>query len=192
MLWFRLHIKCPGNNCIDNDAAFISRLGMSKRAAAPAKSATTTPPSNLQDHLGYWLRTLSNAVSHAFSERLQAHDVSVAQWVVLRVVYDRPSISLRELAAEVGVDQGALSRMIERLVTRRLIDRVPKPGNRREIEITLTAEGRGLVPKLAREADTNDHAFFQVLSETQQRQFLKTIKALLQANPDSIKGSPLN
>ena len=44
--------------------------------------------SDLETHLGYWLRFVSNHVSHAFSLKLQARDVTVAEWVVLRDLFD--------------------------------------------------------------------------------------------------------
>ena len=42
----------------------------------------------LGDHLGYWLRLVSNHVSGAFAEKLAARDISVAEWVLLRELYD--------------------------------------------------------------------------------------------------------
>jgi DNA-binding MarR family transcriptional regulator len=140
-------------------------------------------PSDLEDHLGYWLRKLSNQVSGTFAGRLEKHGVSVANWVVLRVLYDQESLPLKDMVAQVGVDQGALSRMVERLVVRGLVSRKESPSSRREVAIALTAEGRSLVPKLAKEADENDRAFLQYLTKRQQEGFLKAIKTLLSHNP---------
>jgi hypothetical protein len=61
--------------------------------------------SNLEDHLGYWLRCLSNYIHHSFAALLAEHDISVAQWVVLRTLYDKQNISLNEAAKLVGVDK---------------------------------------------------------------------------------------
>lgn len=152
----------------------------------------TSGPSNLEDHLGYWLRRLSNGVSHAFAERLSHHDISVPQWVALRLVFDHPGISLKELATRVGVDVGALSRLVERLVARGLLTRSPKPDNRREVEIELTRSGRLLVPKLAHEADENDESFFRSLTPAQRGSLLKTIKDLLEANQLLGSAQPLS
>lgn len=147
-------------------------------------------PSPLRRHLGYWLRQLSNHVSNSFAERLEKHDVSVPQWVVLRVLFDHDSLSLKSIVERVGVDQGALSRMVERLVVRGLVVRRESPSDRREIAVFLTKEGRQLVPKLAQEADENDRAFFGQLSDEQQAEFLKTIKALLAVQPGGLDGIP--
>ncbi|QEH36573.1 Organic hydroperoxide resistance transcriptional regulator [Aquisphaera giovannonii] len=146
-------------------------------------------PSQLEDHLGYWLRCLSNLVSHSFADRLEKHGVSVPQWVVLRCLHDAEDTSLNELAATVGVDNGALSRMMERLLQKGLIVRETDPANRRTVRLRLSDAGKKLVPVLAREADENDAAFFGVIGEGERRQLLATVRALLDKN--GFKGKAL-
>jgi len=138
-------------------------------------------PSELRRHIGYWLRCLSNLVSSTFAERLAAKDISVAQWVVLRTLYDKRGVTLNEAAEEVGVDKSSLSRMVERLVQKGLVIRA-EGSNRRSVGLTLTPAAMKLVPQLARLADENDEQFFRSLSATQRRDFLSTIKQLLHAN----------
>ncbi|HEU4679454.1 MAG TPA: MarR family transcriptional regulator [Terrimicrobiaceae bacterium] len=139
-------------------------------------------PSALEDHLGYWLRKLSNAVSSSFAERLARHGVSVPQWVVLRTLFDHGSLPLKEIVARVEVDQGSLSRMVDRLLARGWVQRDADVDDRRAVAISLTKHGRSLVPKLAAEADRNDEAFFAGLSPTEQEKFLQTIQKLLTQN----------
>jgi DNA-binding MarR family transcriptional regulator len=139
-------------------------------------------PSALPNHLGYWLRKLSNAVSSSFAERLARHDVSVPQWVVLRVLFDHDSLPLKDIVARVEVDQGSLSRMVDRLMARGWVQRAADAGDRRAVAISLTREGRSLVPKLAAEADRNEEAFFSELSEPERKNFLAAIQKLLTCN----------
>lgn len=146
--------------------------------------------SRLEDHLGYWLRGLSNLVSRAFADRLEGHGVSVPQWVALRCLYDMSGATLRELAAAVEVDEGALSRLVERLHQKGFLTRQADPTNRRAVRIDLTDAGRALVPVLAREADENDRAFFDAVDEEERRRFLETVKTLLARN--GYRGKPLN
>ena len=44
------------------------------------------PPSSLQSHVGFWLRFVSNHVSHAFKLKVETRGVTVAEWVVLRSI----------------------------------------------------------------------------------------------------------
>jgi DNA-binding MarR family transcriptional regulator len=137
--------------------------------------------SKLDDHIGFWLRCLSNFVSHSFAEKLSKEGVTVAQWVVLRTLYDHQNITLSHLAELVGLDKSSVSRMVERLVLRQLVNR-SEGSDRRSLGLSLTPAARKLVPKLARLADQNDESFFNSLPAGQSRQFLATIKQLLDAN----------
>jgi len=150
------------------------------------------PPNDLEAQMGYWLRKLSNQVSGAFAARVEKYGVSVAGWVVLRVLFDHDTLPLKDIVSQVGVDQGALSRMVERLMVRGLVIRKESPKSRREVAISLTQEGRKLVPKLAREADENDRAHFGHLSGRQRAELLSTIKTLLSLNDSDSATHPIN
>ena len=54
--------------------------------------------SGLEAHLGYWLRYVSNHVSHAFSMKLEALGVTVAEWVVLRELHDEDAVAPSAIA----------------------------------------------------------------------------------------------
>jgi DNA-binding MarR family transcriptional regulator len=147
--------------------------------------------SDLEDHLGYWLRKLSNHISDSFAARLEKHGVSVPNWVVLRILFNHEALPLKEIVAQVGVDQGALSRMVERMMVRGLVVRKESPTSRREVAISLTKEGRNLVPKLAQEADDNDRAFFRQLSAKQRAELLATIQTLISQSPNDSTNHPI-
>jgi DNA-binding MarR family transcriptional regulator len=140
-----------------------------------------TKASELDDHIGFWLRCLSNFVSHSFAGKLAKEEVSVAQWVVLRTLYDHDKITLNELAELIGLDKSSVSRMIERLFLRELVTR-SEGNDRRSLGLSLTPAARKPVPRLARLADQNDESFFNSLPARQRHEFLATIKQLLEAN----------
>lgn len=165
--------------CLDNEC-----LGMICRGMPQL--------SNLEDHLGYWLRKLSNRISGSFAARLEKHGVSVANWVVLRILYEHESLPLKDIVAQVGLDQGALSRMVERLMVRGLVVRRVSPNSRREVAISLTAQGRKLVPKLAQEADENDRVFFKQLSAKQRAELLAMVQTLVSQHENDPASHPIN
>lgn len=116
--------------------------------------------SDLETHLGYWLRFVSNHVSHSFSLKLQARDVTVAEWVVLRELFDGDGVSPSALAARLGMTRGAISKLADRLIAKELIERTASTEDRRQQTLALTATGRELVPALSALADRNDAEFF--------------------------------
>lgn len=120
-------------------------------------------PSNVPEltaHLGYWLRHVSNHVSHAFARKLAAKDVTVAEWAVMRVLYGRDPTPPSQLAEEMGLTRGAISKLADRLVDKALIAREPSPVDGRAHTLKLTKKGTGFVPELAALADQNEAECF--------------------------------
>lgn len=155
----------------------------------PGKAMPSEAPSHLDDHLGYWLRLVSNAVSHRFARTVDAEGVTVAEWVLLRMLFDQPSIAPSPLAARMGMTKGAISKLADRLLDKRLIERKGNPADKRAHTLSLSEAGRALVPRLASLADANDHAFFNVLEPEQQQLLLQLLQNIAQAH--GLKQAPL-
>ena len=58
--------------------------------------------------------------------------------------------SPRDLMSALGTDTAGMTRLLDRLAAKGLIERRKHPEDRRSIVIELTAEGQALVPKLPR------------------------------------------
>lgn len=116
--------------------------------------------SALESHLGYWLRFVSNHVSHAFAQKVEACGATVAEWVVLRELYDHEARAPSEVAEAIGMTRGAISKIADRLVAKSLITRKQSKDDARYQALALTRAGRALVPELAALADRNDEEFF--------------------------------
>lgn len=130
---------------------------------------STTPPSRLDDHLGYWLRMVSNAVSHSFARKVEREGVTVAEWVFLRVLYDAGTVAPSQLASQMGMSRGAISKLADRLLDKSLVERRANPRDGRAHTLALNAAGRALVPRLAALADRNDAEFFGALAADERR-----------------------
>jgi DNA-binding MarR family transcriptional regulator len=134
--------------------------------------------SNLDAHLGFWLRFVSNHVSRAFRKRVEERGVTVSEWVALRELYSRPSSS-GELVDALGMTKGAVSKVLGRLVQKDLVRRASDPDDARKERISLTPKGRHLVPKLAALADANDAHFFGGLSAAQRRVLAHVLRKIV-------------
>ena|SRR5580698_2545620 len=130
--------------------------------------------SPLDAHLGYWLRFVSNHVSHAFSQKIAARDVTVAEWVLMRELYKHASIAPSRLAADLHMSRGAISKLVDRLTVKNLVAKAQGERDRRYQDVALTSDGRALVPELAALADKNDAEFFGHLSASE-RSVMETI-----------------
>lgn len=122
-------------------------------------------PSELTAHLGYWLRHVSNHVSQAFARKLTAKDVTVAEWAIMRVLYNREPTSPSQLADDMGMTRGAITKLADRLIGKALIAREASLDDGRSHMLRLTAQGAKMVPDLAALADANEAECFAHLSD---------------------------
>ena len=137
-------------------------------------------PSNLDTHLGYWLRFVSNHVSHAFRLKVEQHGVTVADWVVLRTLFDVEAISPSRMAEGIGMTRGAVSKLVDRLAGKGLVVCTAGKVDRRFLAVELSPAGRKLVPVLAGLADRNDREFFGHLSRQEREKLAALLKGIVQ------------
>lgn len=142
----------------------------------PAKQSVV---SNLEDHLGYWLRFVSNHVSHAFTRKLEARSVTVAEWVVMRELLQTGTTSPSVLAERLGMTRGAISKLVERLCGKELVERTYPEGDRRYQSLVLSPSGKKLVPILADLADQNDREFFGELTPDQRAELASVLQQIV-------------
>ena len=135
----------------------------------------TTDISDLTAHLGFWLRMVSNHVSHAFAGKLAEKGVTVAEWSVMRSLYGKEPIPPSRLADAMGMTRGAITKLADRLIAKALIIREASADDGRAQTLALTQHGADLVPDLAALADLNDVEFFACLTGPER----KTLEQLL-------------
>ncbi|MBN8511320.1 MAG: MarR family transcriptional regulator, partial [Burkholderiales bacterium] len=75
------------------------------------------------DSVGYLLNRVVVSMRREIEQRMAAHGLTAAQWYPLwRLKIGRPG-SARELARDLGIDAGAMTRLIDRLVAKGLVER---------------------------------------------------------------------
>ena len=137
------------------------------------------PISALDAHLGFWLRMVSNAVSHSFARALEGEGVTVAEWVFLRTLYGAEPTPPSRVAETLGMTRGAITKLADRLIDKGLTARRADPEDGRAQLLSLTSRARRLVPKLASLADANDGAFFTSLTPSERAQLERLLKKII-------------
>lgn len=130
----------------------------------------------LTAHLGYWLRQVSNHVSHAFSRKLATSNVTVAEWAVMRALYGREPTSPSQLADDMALTRGAISKLADRLIDKELIAREQNPNDGRAHKLKLTKVGMNLLPELAALADQNEIECFGQMSDNDRQALERILK----------------
>ncbi len=148
-----------------------------------------TTISNLGSHTGYWLRLVSNHVSHAFRLKVEARGVTVAEWVVMRALFDVKDVNPSQLAESLGLTRGAVSKLVDRLAAKGYVACRSEKRDRRYQVVKLTASGRKLVPGLAALADQNDREFFGHLGARERSALVAILEGI--AHRRELKGVPV-
>lgn len=136
-------------------------------------------PAPLTAHLGYLLRAVSNHVSQGFAAKLAAEHTSVAEWVLLREVFDGPGLPPSHLAERMGLTRGAITKLADRLIARGLLRRTAAEGDGRAQRLSLTEAGRALVPRLAALAGLNEAEAFGHLPADDRAALEEALRALI-------------
>ena len=137
------------------------------------------PVSDLYAHLGFWMRMVSNHVSHAFANKLANKKVTVAEWAVMRALYGEAPTAPSRLADQMGLTRGAISKLAERLIGKGLLAREADAADGRAHTLTLTRKAIELVPELAALADRNDDEFFDCLNERERAELARLLKLIV-------------
>lgn len=136
----------------------------------------------LEAHLGYWLRRVSNHVSGGFAKALQASNVSVAEWVALSQINERPEIRPTELADATGMTRGAISKVLDKLEEKQWVTRKTLDADNRGHALFLTQQGHSALPELKAIADRNDRRFFDCLDAKEKAALGSLLRKLTSSN----------
>lgn len=154
---------------------------------ATPKPSSVSP---LDSHLGYWLRLVSNDVSHAFRLKVESRGVTVAEWVVMRALFDSDGTNPSQLADQIGLTRGAVSKLVDRLVAKGIVRVGLDKKDRRFQTVSLTTAGRRLVPQLAAIADDNDAEVFGFLGAERRGELVRLLREI--SAHRSLSGAPVD
>jgi MarR family transcriptional regulator, multiple antibiotic resistance protein MarR len=84
----------------------------------------------------------------AMEQAFAPFDITAAQYIIMVSLAGGDAESASGLCKDASYDPGAMTRMIDRLERKGLVQRVPCPNDRRKTKVHLTAEGRAVYPRL--------------------------------------------
>ena len=142
--------------------------------------SATRHASDLTAHLGYWLRYVSNHVSQNFARKVEAHGVTVAEWVLMRQLLEEDALAPSRVAERMGMTRGAVTKLADRLIAKSLLVRAANPEDGRAQTLALTPAGRAMTPELAALADANDAEFFEHLPREDRAALLRILREIVE------------
>ncbi|CAN5647323.1 MarR family transcriptional regulator [soil metagenome] len=101
-----------------------------------------TPP--LSEQICFDLYAASRAVTNAYRPVLAELGLTYTQYLVLIVLWEHDSRTVKELAETLHLDHGTLTPLLRRMETNGIVTRVRSRQDERFVEITLTPHGDAL------------------------------------------------
>ncbi|MGG5809284.1 MarR family winged helix-turn-helix transcriptional regulator [Falsiroseomonas sp. CW058] len=109
-------------------------------------------PLPLEDSLGFQLRDLNRLMQRALGARLQARGVAQGAWYFLRVLWEEESLTQRELATRIGMQEPTAVIALRGMERAGWIRRDRSAEDRRKVHVSLTEAGRALRESLLPQA----------------------------------------
>ena len=109
------------------------------------KSDANIPPQLVfENQICFPLYSAANAVVRAYRPMLAELDITYLQYMVLMVLWQRPSLNVKELGEQLRLDSGTLTPLLKRLEKKGLVERKRGEQDERTRIITITGEGLAL------------------------------------------------
>jgi len=160
-----------------------------RTARSPAAQTFYTPDDYRPDEsAAYLMRRILTLMAGEVDEALEPQDLTHAQWVPLLKLHMGLATTVAELARECQLDAGAMTRTLDRLEGKGLVERVRSSEDRRVVNLQLTREGRDAAKHIPKVLCKVQNAFLQGLSVEEWLQLKSLLQRILD-NGTRLQGS---
>ncbi len=120
--------------------------------------------------MGYQLKTVMGLMRREVERRIAAHGLTDAQWKPLWLLSDGRADTGNELARLLEIDAGAMTRLLDRLEAKGLVERTRSAADRRVVHLHLTAAGRRAAAEVPHVLAAVNNDFLQGFSDAEWQQ----------------------
>ncbi|HEX3913329.1 MAG TPA: MarR family winged helix-turn-helix transcriptional regulator [Steroidobacteraceae bacterium] len=129
--------------------------------------------------VGYLVKRAHSLMLDVLEPVIEGHGFSFIQYVILATLRDGIAVNPKDICSQYRHDSGALTRVIDQLAERGLLERVRRDRDRRKVELQLTAAGRdtieGLIPLVVDKLN-------ETLSEFSKPELQELLRLLIKLN----------
>jgi DNA-binding MarR family transcriptional regulator len=101
-----------------------------------------------QNGIGYLVKRAHSMMLDVMEPVFEARGFTFIQYVIMSWVRDGIAVNPKDICAQYRHDSGALTRVIDQLAERGLVERVRRDRDRRKVELQLTPAGRETIESL--------------------------------------------
>ena len=142
-----------------------------------------------REDIGHLITSLNSAAAKSAELSLAPYMLSPLEYRILDRCHRGEANTVTELSRVFPVDASVMSRLVSKLVERKLIGRQRLSSDRRTVRLSLTEEGRFLAQRLAECIKTSQALLMNGVSDDERTAFKATAYKIL-ANLEDRPGSP--
>lgn len=116
-----------------------------------------------------------------FNSAVREHDITWSQWLLLNYLRQRVNSTPAQAAEAIGVDRSAITRLVDRLETKKLVMRMREGVDRRSLFLYLTKQGLDLCQQVDTAAQQHQDKFLESLHSSEQRMLRLTLQKMLRS-----------
>lgn len=151
-----------------------------KRVIAP-----TVPDRDLSEYLAFLLASANRSMHIGLALSIADEDVTAEQWRILQALSDEQGRSMGDLAALVLMNHPALTKNIDRLVGRSLVQRAADARDSRKVLVYISDLGLETVARLRLSVDAHHGMVQEAMGPRKVEQLKKLLKQFIE---DSAEG----
>lgn len=103
----------------------------------------------LSQQLCFPIYHLSKEITNAYRPLLEELDITYPQYLVLMVLWEHGTLSVKQIGEQLYLDSGTLTPLLKRLQAKEMVERSRSIKDERIVEISLTEKGKNLKQKAA-------------------------------------------
>jgi DNA-binding MarR family transcriptional regulator len=134
---------------------------------------------------GYLFRRMQQIAVALFMEECRAFDLTPVQYAALVAIHTHPGIDATRLSAVIAFDRSTLGSVIERLESKKLIDRKPSPGDKRVKLLYLTRAGAAMLRDIMPSVEKAQARMLQPLKPADRKVLLALLTQLVDLNNEA-------
>ena len=150
----------------------------------PSKPATITMDA-VYTAPGYLFRRMQQIAVAIFMEECRSFDLTPVQYAALIAIHTHPGIDATRLSAVIAFDRSTLGSVIERLETKKLIERKPSPDDKRVKLLYLTKSGATLLRDITSSVERAQARMLQPLKPADRRALMALLEQLVDLNNEA-------
>jgi MarR family transcriptional regulator, lower aerobic nicotinate degradation pathway regulator len=134
---------------------------------------------------GYLFRRMQQIAVALFIEECRAFELTPVQYAALIAIHTHPGIDATRLSAVIAFDRSTLGSVIERLVSKKLIDRKPSDEDKRVKLLYLTKAGAAILRDIMPSVEKAQARMMQPLKAADRKVLLALLTQLVDLNNES-------